>query len=193
MKRLADFLFQLTFLKKTPRTGYRFLGSGRESVAEHTYGSLAIGYVLAKIDTRADELRLLRLCLFHDAVEARTGDQNYVYKRYLDVDEEKAIDHLVKDTPFGDEVADVITEYEQGKSRESKLAHDADQLDLLLMLKEQSDLNNPYAGKWIENLLLRLKTRAGKQLAQAILDSDHTDWWFKGNEHWWVKGPDKDK
>ncbi len=193
MKRIADFLFQLAFLKKTPRTGYRFLGSGGESVADHTYGVAVIGYVLAGLDPQADESKVLKLCLFHDAVEARTGDQNYVYKRYVRVDEAKAIKHLTKDAPFGDDVAELIAEYDAGESREARLAHDADQLDLLLVLKEQSDLNNPYAKSWIENLLRRLHTEAGTKLAEAILSSDHTDWWFKGNEHWWVKNPDEKK
>ena len=81
----------------------------------------------------------------------------------------------------------MIEEYERGDTREAKLAHDADQLDLLLVLKEKKDLGNRYAEDWIRNLLKRLQTGPGKKLAQAILDSDHTDWWFKGNEHWWVK------
>ena len=190
MKQIADFLFQLTFLKKTPRTGYRFLGSGAESVADHTYGAMVIAYVLATLDSKADESKVLKLCLFHDAIEARTGDQNYVYKRYLSLDEDKAVRHLTKDAPCGGEVADLIREYESGESREARLAHDADQLDLLLVLKEQSDLNNPYAKKWIENLLRRLRTETAKKLADSILQSDHTDWWFKGNEHWWVKDTD---
>jgi len=190
VKDIADFLFQLVFLKKTPRTGVRFLGSGKESVAEHCFGSLMVGYVLAKLDTKADPFKLLSMCLFHDALEARTGDQNYVYKRYAELNEAKALEHFIGKIPFGDEVAETVHEYCKGNSREAKLAHDADQLDLLLSLKEQSDLGNPYAGAWIDNLLIRLQTDPGKKLAEAILDSDHTDWWFKGHDHWWIKGPD---
>ena len=187
MKEIADFLFQCNFLKKTPRTGYRFLGSGAESVAEHSFGVMTMGYVLSKLDTEADPLKLLGLCLFHDAVEARTGDQNYVYKRYVKVDHGKAVSHFTRDVEFGSEIAALIEEYERGDTREAKLAHDADQLDLLLVLKEKKDLGNSYAEDWIQNLLKRLQTGPGKKLARAILDSDHNDWWFKGNEHWWVK------
>ena len=187
MKNIAEFLFQLTFLKKTPRTGYRFLGSGGESVADHSYGTMVIGYALAALDPLADQAKVLKLCLFHDAVEARTGDQNYVYKQYVKVDAEKALEHLIGATRFGVEVRELIREYEEGKTREAGLAHDADQLDLLLTLKEQKDLNNPYAQAWIENLLKRLATKEGKRLAEAILENDHTDWWFRGNDSWWVK------
>jgi putative hydrolases of HD superfamily len=187
MKEIADFLFQCNFLKKTPRTGYRFLGSGEESVAEHSFGVMAMGYVLSKLDPEADPLKLLGLCLFHDAVEARTGDQNYVYKRYVKVDHGKAVDHFTRDVEFGPDIAGLIEEYERGDTREARLAHDADQLDLLLVIKEKKDLGNSYAEDWIQNLLKRLQTAPGKKLARAILDADHTDWWFKGNEHWWVK------
>ena len=33
LRRLADFVFELGMLRKTPRTGYQFLGSGAENVA----------------------------------------------------------------------------------------------------------------------------------------------------------------
>ena len=187
MKEFADFLFQMCFLKKTPRTGYRFLGSGNESVAEHTFGTIAVGLILTKLDPEADPLKVLLLCLFHDLIEARTGDQNYVYKRYVSIDEEKVIEHISKMIPVGVEIAELILEYNNGNSREAKLAHDADQLDLLLILKEQKDLNNPYASDWIDNLLKRLQTPLGKKLGQAILESDHKDWWLKGHDHWWLK------
>ena len=37
MKNLANFLFEVGMLKRTPRTGFQFLGSGAESVAEHSF------------------------------------------------------------------------------------------------------------------------------------------------------------
>ncbi len=46
MDRIADFLFEVGMLNKTPRTGYQFLGSGKESVAEHILRTLFVGYTL---------------------------------------------------------------------------------------------------------------------------------------------------
>ena len=83
MHAIADFLFEVGFLHKTPRTGYRFLGSGSESVSEHSFRSTVIGYVLCKMRPDSDPLKLILMCLFHDVTEARTGDQNYVYKQYV--------------------------------------------------------------------------------------------------------------
>ena len=91
MEEIANFLFEVGMLNKTPRTGFRFLGSGKESVAEHILRTLFIGYSLCKLDPSVDELKVLRMCLVHDLPEARTGDQNYMYKKYVTVDEEKAV------------------------------------------------------------------------------------------------------
>ncbi|HOP35190.1 MAG TPA: HD domain-containing protein, partial [Syntrophales bacterium] len=73
MKALVNFLFETEMLRKTPRSGFQFLGSGSESVAEHVLATLFIGYVLCKLEPEADEEKVLKLCLFHDLLEARTG------------------------------------------------------------------------------------------------------------------------
>lgn len=44
MESIADFLFEVGMLCKTPRSGYQFLGSGRESVAEHILRTVFIGF-----------------------------------------------------------------------------------------------------------------------------------------------------
>ena len=145
MEEIANFLFEVGMLNKTPRTGFRFLGSGKESVAEHILRTLFIGYSLCKLDPAADELKVLRMCLVHDLPEARTGDQNYMYKKYVTVDEEKAVRELTENLPFGAEIKSVIGEFNEKKTREALLAHDADQLALILQLKEYGDLGNQYS------------------------------------------------
>ena len=116
-----------------------------------------------------------------------TGDLNYVYKQYVTALSNKATDDMVRDLPFGEEIKEFIEEYERGESLEARLAHDADQLDLLLTLKMELDMGNRYAQDWIPNLLKRLQTTHGKELAQRILERDHKDWWFRGHDHWWEK------
>jgi putative hydrolase of HD superfamily len=54
------------------------------------------------------------------------------------------------------------------------------------MLKEQRDLGNKYADEWISFALKRLKTDAGKGLAQEVIETDWTLWWFKDKSDWWV-------
>jgi putative hydrolase of HD superfamily len=189
MKALTNFLFEVGMLKRTPRTGYQFLGSGRETVAEHSYRTAIIGYLLTLQVPGADSLKTVLMCLYHDLHEARTGDHNYVAKRYVTIDEEKAIQDLAEDLPFGDEIMAMTQDFNQGESIEARVANDADQLDLILALKEQQDLGNKYAAEWLSFALKRLQTEAAQAMAKEILNTDSTDWWFDKKTEWWVNGP----
>lgn len=187
LHRLADFLFEAGMLRKTPRTGYQFLGSGQENVAEHSFGTAIIGYVLAKL-AGANEARTIFLCLFHDFAEARTGDFNYVNRLYNKCDPKAALQDAACGTGLEHDLLAMWEELENDNTLEARLANDADQLDLILNLKEELDLGNPYAAKWLESSVQRLLTPQAQKLAAAILSTDHTDWWYKGpDKSWWIK------
>jgi len=193
MKDLINFLFEVGMLKKTPRTGYQFLGSGKESVAEHSFRMTIIGYLLSLQEPQADSMKTMLMCLFHDLHEARTGDLNYVNKRYVQIDEDKAIQDLAKGLPFSDQIVSLTREFTEGKSVEALISRDADQLDLILSLKEQQDLGNTYAREWLHYALKRLRTEAARSMAQEILETDSTEWWFEKKTEWWVNGPQIDQ
>jgi putative hydrolase of HD superfamily len=193
MKDLVNFLFEVGMLKKTPRTGYQFLGSGGESVAEHTFRTAVIGYVLSTRSPKADTQKVVLMCLFHDLPEARTGDHNYVNKRYVDVDEDTALADLTKGLAFGEEIIALVDEFNREESLEARISRDADQLDLVLELKQHLDLGNPYAQDWLTYALQRLLTPEAKSLAEEILNTDSTEWWFEKKKDLWVNGPPNDK
>jgi putative hydrolase of HD superfamily len=161
MKALVNFLFEVGMLKKTPRTGYQFLGSGRESVAEHSFRMALIGYLLSLQEPKADAMKTTLMCLFHDLHEARTGDHNYVNKRYVQVDEAKAVEDLAKGLPIREAIVSLTHEFTEGTSVEACISRDADQLDLILSLKEQLDLGNTYAREWLHYAVKRLQTGSG--------------------------------
>ncbi|MFP4048320.1 MAG: HD domain-containing protein [Desulfovermiculus sp.] len=186
-KALTDFLFEVGMLRHTPRTGYQFLGTGRESVAEHSFRTTVVGFVLARL-AGADWAKVVLMCLFHDLHEARTGDFNYVNKLYNSSQDEQALADAWAGTGLGDEVMQVQAEMESAVSQEAVLAQDADQLDLILSLKQEQDLGNPYAQKWITHALDRLRSDLGRHLAQIIMQTDHTDWWFRtADSSWWSR------
>ena len=189
MKRAVEFLFEVGMLKRSPRTGYPFLGSGGESVADHSFRTAVIGYVLSSMEPDADRNKLILMCLFHDFPEARTGDHNYVNKKYVTVDEEKALRDQVRDLIFGDEVINLANEFNAGETLEARLSKDADQLDLILELKEQLDLGNPHAEEWLSFALKRLLTESGRRISQEILNSKRDAWWFDKKTDWWINGP----
>ncbi len=189
MENLANFLFEAGMLKRTPRSGFQFLGSGAESVAEHIFRTAYIGYVLGKITPGADVDRVVLLCLFHDLPEARTGDLNYVNKKYVVPDEEKAVADLAETLPFGEEIRSLIAEYNAGETIEARLARDADQIEMILALKEHKDLGNKYADEWLAFSMKRLLTETARALAETVLETDSSLWWFKDKSDWWVRGP----
>ena len=191
MKRIANFLFEAGMLKRTPRTGFQFLGSGAESVAEHIFRTVYIGYTLGRLSKDVDTDRMIKMCLFHDLPEARTGDLNYVNKKYVKADEVKAVNDLADTLPFGEEIKELILEFIKGESPEAQLAHDADQLELILALKEHKDLGNKYADEWLEYALKRLKTDTARELSKTILDTDSSLWWFSDKSDWWITGKEE--
>jgi len=189
MKNIANFLFEVGMLKRTPRTGFQFLGSGAESVAEHSFRTAIIGFTLARLDGQADVGRVVQMCLFHDVPEARVGDQNYVNKKYVKVDEERAVEDLARTLPFGDDYRELLQDFSDKTSLESLLSHDADQLEMILALKEYKDLGNRYADEWYPFVVKRLKTEAARELADKIWTTDSSLWWTTGeDEEWWIKG-----
>ncbi len=186
LRAVAHFFFEMGMLKRTARSGFQFLGSGKESVADHSFRVAVIGFALARLSGHEDPYRVVCLCLFHDMAEARTGDMNYVNKQYVTVHEDKAVRDLTECLSFGEELRSFIEEYREGKTQAARLAHDADQLDLLLELKQQQDLGNAYATQWIRYALERLQTPIGREAARVVLETDSAAWWFDGHDDWWT-------
>lgn len=188
MESIANFLFEAGMLSRTPRSGYQFLGSGRESVAEHIFRTVFVGYVLCKMDLSLNEMLVLKMCMLHDLPEARTGDMNYVNKKYVKVDEQKAVSELTQSLFFGSDIKAVIEEFNRKETKESLTAKDADQIALILLLKECGDLGNKYAEEWISFALQRLNTENGRKLSDEIVKTDSSLWWFKEKGSWWING-----
>lgn len=189
LSAIADFLFEVGMLKRTPRSGFQFLGTGRETVAEHSLRCAVIGYVLGRMSGNLETNRIVLMCLFHDLTEARTGDLNYVNKKYVKADEEAAVRDMTSALPFGDEILRLTEEFRNGTTPEADSAHDADQLEMILQLKELGDLGNRYSQDWISTAVKRLRTEDARRLARSILNTDFSGWWYKEkDDEWWVNG-----
>ncbi len=183
--RDAELLFEASFLKKIYRTGYPYLGRGKESVAAHSFGVAFVAWMLCTMCEKEqgkgvlDREKVLKMALLHDLPEARIGDFNAVNKLYDQADEERALKEAVSGTLLEEEVVTLWQEYRKGESLEAKLVHDADVIDLLLQLKEHADLGNPYAPRWIDFARKRLLTSYGKELATKVLETEWCSWWFE--------------
>ena len=179
MQAVANLLFEAAQLKRTPRSGFNFLGAGHESVAEHTFCTLFIAWVMAKMEPDVDTLRLISMCLVHDLPESRIGDINYLQKKYVNADETAALKDLAAGTDMGPDISGLVEEFNHCESLEARLAKDADQISLILELKTLEDIGFDAPRKWFPHVLKRLQTDTGKQIAAAIAQTDWDAWWLK--------------
>ncbi len=192
MKDIANFLFEVGILSKTPRSGFHFLGTGNQSVSEHINRVIFIGYTLASLEKDVDSLKILKMCLLHDLAESRVSDLNYVHQKYVERKEEKAIEDLAKTLPFGDDMRAILKEYLERKSKEAILAKDADILEWIISLKEQVDIGNTRARDWLDSAMKRLRTDIAKKIADEILNTTSDKWWFGNKEdEWWINRGNK--
>jgi len=178
MKQIANLLFEVRILKDIVRSGYAFLGSGKESIAEHSFMTAFICFAMAKIEPDVNCEKLVTMALVHDIAETRTGDLNYVEKKYSTIDEAKAISHLIKHISFGNDIKTLIEEFNCGETKEAMLAKDADQISFILELKKLDDIGTKGPEKWLPVVMKRLKTKTGKQIAQSIMETNWDEWWM---------------
>ena len=177
--KLVDFFFELNSLNRLQRTGFAFLGAGGESVAAHSFQVVALAWVLGSLRSDVDGERLMTMALFHDLAETRTGDLNLVQKQYAQADETLAVAEICKGLPFGDRIEQVLAEYAEGRSIEARLTNDADQLALLLELKQMIDVGYAPPRRWIDPVCARLRTDLGRRFSQLILAAHKDRWWMQ--------------
>jgi len=193
LARLADFCNEAGMLRHIPRSGYAFLGSGQENVAEHSWRTSVLGHILARM-AGADAARVVFLCLFHDLHEARTGDFNYVNHRYNNCRAREALNDATRGTGLEAEILEGWDELADAQSPEAALAHDADQLDLICNLNVELHRGNTFAREWLDSALKRLRTPQGRELAEAVLRTDPNRWWYgQVEKDWWIHHRDPDK
>ncbi|MFH2064013.1 MAG: HD domain-containing protein [Pseudomonadota bacterium] len=179
INNIVNLLFEARMLKEIRRSGYRFLGSGNENVAEHTFIVTFILYVMAQMVPGVDALKLISMGLLHDLAETRIGDLDMVQKQYVTADENKVIRHMVEGLPFGASIKALAEEFNAGETTESKLARDADQLAFILDLKTMKDRGYVPASWWLDAVKKRLKTEAGRQIGAGIMNVGWDEWWRK--------------
>lgn len=159
-----------------------------ESVAEHSYRTAIIGYVLASLEGVNPE-KTVMICLFHDTAETRIGDLHWVTKRYLHAKEGEQVALHEQAEQLPQEVAGKVLalaeEYEKRLSREGQLAHDADLLECLLQAREYQMQGYTKAFDWANMCYEGLQTETARDLARACLSTDPGDWFqqLQSNPH----------
>jgi len=150
-----------------------------ESVAEHSYRTAVIGYILASLEGVNPE-KTAALCLFHDVAETRIGDMHWITKRYLHAKEgeQTASNEQVEQLPqdIAGSVLALIGEYNERSSREAQVAREADLLECLLQAREYQMQGYTKAFEWANMCYEGLQTETARDLARDCLSTDPGDW-----------------
>lgn len=183
--RLTNFFFEIGTLRKLLRSHRQTLLTDdlSDNIASHTFRVAMIGYFLAQ-EEGADAGKVVMMCLSHDLEEVRSGDQNWLHKRYVKVFEAEIAKDQLSGLPGSDEILKLKEEYSTRETKEAKIAKDADLIDQLLLLKEYSWNGNREAEKWIRKKITGedpggpndMSTPFTKSVAQKVLEVDPTDW-----------------
>lgn len=176
---LTNFIFEAAALKRLQRTGWQILGGeNKESIAEHSFMVSIISFTLAS-QLDADEEKVIKMGLFHDISETRTGDVYKLADFYVKVETMEAVKDVFSNLPSSGKIVSLIQEYEDEKTLEAKIVHDADTLALMIELKQLSENGNTNAKEWFLGNLDALRLDLSKEIAKQIQNSSSQDWWKK--------------
>ncbi len=192
-QQIANFVYETGIHSQTPRSGFWFLGSGKQSVAEHLFHTAMTAYALAHLEPKADKNKVVLMALVHDIGEGRTSDHNYVHQRYGRLSEVNAVADIARSVPFGKEIQDLFTEEQERKSIEAQIVKDADQLEWIATLRVEEAKGNIKAKRWIAISYKRLKTKQAKKLGSFLIRTNPDSWWIDVNTEWFVNRDNKFK
>jgi putative hydrolase of HD superfamily len=178
---MAKYLYEIGQLKRVKRSGWWIAGiADPESVAEHSFRTAVIAYLLAEMEGANQETAAV-MALFHDVGEARTNDLHRVARRYVDWEnvDKKVVEDQSKRLPenIGKKIMALHSEYEEAFSPEARIARDADLLECLIQAREYQAAGCYDVSDWISNARAALLTDSAKKIAEACMETDPREWW----------------
>ncbi len=187
----ANLAFEFGTLRFLPRMhGQTLLASDpRDTIAAHTSRVVFLTLLIAT-EEGLNIGKALSMAVLHDLPETRTGDHNWVAKKYIVIDEERIMKDQVGSIPFLKTIMEEYSHVNGEKKREipeAQAVKDADQIDQLLLLHEHARAGNVEAEYWLlryyskELFLPKLYRETSRSIATAIFETTPTNWWKK---HW---------
>ena len=180
-KDIAKFLYEVGQLKRVKRSGWWIAGvKDPESVAEHSFRTAVIAYLLARSEG-VDIGKAILMALFHDMPEARTNDAHRIVRRYANWEEvdKKVFKEQSKRLPeeMAKQMITLFEEFEEEDSLEAKVVRDADLLECIVQAREYQVLGYTDVVDWIFNAQGALKTESAKKIASECLKTEPNEWW----------------
>lgn len=180
-KDIAKFLYEMGQLKRVKRSGWWIAGvKDPESVAEHSFRTAIIAYLLARLEEE-DPGKAALMALFHDLSETRTNDAHRIVRRYAKWEnvDKKAVTEQSKRLPdeMGKQMVSLFEDFEKEVSPEAKIVRDADLLECIVQAREYQALGYEDVIDWISNAQKALKTDSAKKIAAECIHTEPKEWW----------------
>lgn len=179
MDPIVNYIFETGMLKKVARSGWWTEEiKYPETVAEHSFRTALIAFVLAKMEGNSDEIanRICTAAVFHDVHETRILDLNKLVARYINVDEklEKKVENdQSKSLPK--EIREAIIKSLNLSKTEKTILNDADYLECAFQAKEYADIGYQTLG-WIANIEKKLQTKSAVLLIKKLKKTPARNW-----------------
>ncbi len=175
---VLKYFFEAGMLKRTARSGWWAEGiKNPESVADHSFRTAVIAFVLAKMEG-ADSERLCSAAVFHDLLEARLGDMNKITARYVHTTEE--LERRIEADQaqaLPTEIRKALASVRKLSEKEKTILKDADYLECAIQAKEYADAGNSGTGNWISIIGKKLRTASAKKLHSKLKTTKSNSWW----------------
>ena len=180
-KNDMNFLFEMGNIRFIDRMWRRFYNKNFANLAEHHFRAFFIAMVIANNELKnnpdIDTGKIAKMILLHDISESRTGDVDYLARQYTERNEELGINDILAETSVENEFKNLWIEYEKKETIESKIAKDADNLDVDFELAEQRAMG--YEDPFESRLFVRdnkLYTDSAKEIWDQIQKANPHDW-----------------
>ncbi len=180
LRNIIPFMHEAGHLKRSVRQGWWIAGvRDPESVAEHSFRTAIIGYLIAMLEDASPEHAAV-LGLFHDVPEARIGDIPSTGKCYIS---SLSPEQIAKDqtaclpAKLSERIVGLVAEFAKCDTAEARCAKDADKLECLLQAREYERQGFQDLQPWIDTMLCATRTASGKSLAVAACEVPPETWW----------------
>ena len=141
---ILDFFHTAANLKNIPRQGWidKLSIDNPESVADHTFSMAIMGMIFSDLENYNAE-KILKIILLHDLVESITGDipQGQIPREEKIALENNAMKKILNDLPLSlqKQYGMLWEEYQSNHSKEAKMVHQLDRLEMALQAKIYSN------------------------------------------------------
>jgi putative hydrolases of HD superfamily len=163
-----------------PRSGWSIAGvRDPESVAEHSFRTGVIAYVLALLEG-CDPNRAATLALFHDLPETRLSDLSSASRPFVSTASPQDVTKAQTanlPSEIASHLQNVIGEYEGRQTPEALCARDADKLEALIQAREYAAQGNTLVQPWVDTMYDAVHTSSGQRLAAAAVQVPVDAWW----------------